>query len=142
MELLEQFTLTIGVLRHRKKIMTPQPRQQRRASDKATDHDLLVRIDEKLINLITSFENQSDKTDAKIEQLVKDKADREEIKEIKQILEDKLPKESFENYFSPVTLMQKDHEARIRQLEKLGLRLGGAWILVQVIFNAWVLLRG
>lgn len=100
----------------------------------ASDHDLLVRIDEKLISLTNSVKENTEKTEAKLDRLWTEKADKNEIAEIKQLLEEKLPKESFDSVQSPI----KDHEGRIRQLERIAYRAGGAFLLAQTAFNIWL----
>lgn len=107
---------------------------RRRQPAPSPDHDLLVRIDEKLINLITTVTINAEKTDAKIDKLVMDKADRAELHAIRTLLEEKVPKGSFDNNQEKLN----DHEVRLRHMERLALRLGGALITAQVLFNLWV----
>lgn len=113
----------------------PERRSEARVS---ADHDLLVRIDEQVKNLHTTFKAHADKTESKIDDLARQKADKTEIQEIKHMLEEKLPKESFDSVLKPITDKQGDQEARIRQLERVAYRLGGVWILVQLSFNLWI----
>lgn len=112
--------------------MTPSTRTTDRRIN--PDHDLLVRIDEKLINLIAAVASNAEKTDAKIDKLVMDKADKAELSAIRTLLEEKLPRESFK---STQTTMN-DHEVRLRHVERLAFRLGGALALAQIAFNFWV----
>lgn len=98
------------------------------------DHDLLVRIDEKLLNLIGAFKDNAERTDAKIDKLVVEKADKAEIQAIRMMLEEKLPRESFHSTQETMN----DHETRLRHVERVWFRLGGALALAQVAFNFWL----
>lgn len=103
-----------------------------------TDHDLLVRIDEQLIHLTATVMSNATRTDERLERLAMEKADKAEIGEIKKMLEDKLPKDSFEHNFHPLSDKHKDHEARIRKIEVITYKAIGAWIVIQTAFNGWI----
>lgn len=108
--------------------------ERRRPIPPSPDHDLLVRIDEQVKNLIMTVKEQAGKTEAKIDRLAAEKADRVEIQEIKKILEDKLP----QGTLAPLLDRTGDHETRVRYLEKVVFKFIGAAFMGQLIFNAWI----
>lgn len=115
------------------------PAERRRQAAPSPDHDLLVRIDEQVKNLISTVKEQAGKTEAKIDRLALEKADRVEIQEIKHLLETKLPQGTFESTLAPLAAKMDDHESRVRYLEKVVFRFVGAMGLGQIAFNAWVM---
>jgi hypothetical protein len=111
---------------------------RRRQPAPSPDHDLLVRIDEQVKYLTATVKEHSNKTEAKIDKLAEEKADRAEIQEIKKLLEDKLPAGTFESTFQNITSKTEDHETRMRYMEKVVFRGIGAALMAQALFNAWV----
>jgi hypothetical protein len=104
----------------------------------STDHDLLVRIDEQLIHLTATVNAGAAKTESRLDELAREKADKAEIQEIKRMLEEKLPKDSFESVVAPLYEKQRDQEGRIRKMEKIGWFAIGGGFVVQMLFNAWI----
>lgn len=95
---------------------------------RTSDHDLLVRVEERLINLTNLFTEHASESKARLDYLAKTKADKSEIGDLKTIMVTSLD-------FKP------DHEERIRKLERFAyLGLGGV-IVMQLIFDVVLLLR-
>lgn len=104
----------------------------------SSDHDLLVRIDEQLIHLTATVNAGTAKTESRLDKLAQEKADKAEIQEIKKMLEEKLPKDSFESVLNPLYDKQRDHENRLRKTEQVMFKAVGAWVVLQTLFNGWI----
>lgn len=111
--------------------------ERRRSTPPSPDHDLLVRIDEKLLHLSTAFRETTEKNEHRINALMMEKADKVEIAEIKALLEEKLPKASIDSFDE----WRRDHETRMRHLEKIVYKGTALYAIGQVLFNVWISLR-
>lgn len=91
-----------------------------------SDHDLLVRVEERLINLTNLFTTHANESKARLDHLAQTKADKSEIIDLKTTITSGLE-------FKP------DHEQRLRRLEKFVYVGLGCLFALQALFDAVVL---